>query len=79
MRSRPRLYGLTLLEVLFLVVVLAVTVSLVIIVFPRRPRSIAFRMTCGTNLSGLGKAMQIYANDYENQFPRAGGPAVTVV
>jgi len=30
-------------------------------------------MTCGTNLSGLGKAMLIYANDYEDQLPRASG------
>ena len=39
-----------------------------------RPRSVAFRMTCGTNLSGIGKAMLIYGNDYEDEFPRAGGP-----
>jgi len=39
-----------------------------------RPRSIAFRMTCGTNLSGMGKAMLIYANDYDDKLPRAGGP-----
>ena len=29
-----------------------------------RTRQLAFRMTCGTNLSGLGKAMLVYANDY---------------
>ncbi len=34
---------------------------------------IAFRIICGTNLSGLGKAMLIYANDYEDELPRAGG------
>ena len=39
-----------------------------------RPRSTAFRMVCGSNLSGIGRAMLIYANDYDNQFPRAGGP-----
>jgi hypothetical protein len=38
-----------------------------------RPRSYAFRNTCGTHLSGIGKAMSIYANDYEGQLPRAGG------
>jgi len=38
-----------------------------------RPRSTAFRMVCGTNLSGIGKAMLIYSNDYDNEFPRAGG------
>ncbi len=37
-----------------------------------RPRSIAFRMVCGSNLSGIGRAMLIYANDWDNCFPRAG-------
>ncbi|MFC1636391.1 hypothetical protein ACFL5Z_16300 [Planctomycetota bacterium] len=36
-------------------------------------RQRAFRTTCGTNLSFIGKAMLIYSNDYGNQFPRAGG------
>ena len=36
-------------------------------------RSKAFRMTCGTNLSRMGKAMLIYANDYEDELPKAGG------
>jgi len=34
-----------------------------------RTRQLAFRMTCGTNLVGLGKAMSIYANDHNGQFP----------
>jgi hypothetical protein len=38
-----------------------------------RVRQLAFRMVCGTNLSGIGKAMLIYANDYEDELPRAGG------
>jgi len=33
----------------------------------------AFRMNCGSNLSGIGKAMFIYASDYEYQLPQAGG------
>ena len=37
-------------------------------------RGTAYRMTCGTNLSGIGKAMMIYANDYDDDYPRAGGP-----
>jgi hypothetical protein len=32
-----------------------------------------YRMRCGSNLSGIGKAMLIYANDYEDELPRAGG------
>ncbi len=39
----------------------------------RMPRSTAFRMVCGTNLSRIGKAMLIYANDYEDELPKAGG------
>lgn len=35
--------------------------------------TISYRMICGTNLSGIGKAMLIYSNDYEDKFPRAGG------
>jgi len=38
-----------------------------------RVRQVAFRQTCGTNLSGIGKAMLIYANDYQDKLPRAGG------
>ncbi|MEN6425095.1 MAG: hypothetical protein ABFE13_07020, partial [Phycisphaerales bacterium] len=38
-----------------------------------RVRQLAFRLTCGTNLSGVGKAMLIYANDYEDELPKAGG------
>jgi len=32
----------------------------------------AYRMTCGTNLSRIGKAMLIYANDYGDELPLAG-------
>jgi len=34
-----------------------------------RVRQLAWRTTCGTNLVGLGKAMYIYANDYNDRFP----------
>ena len=36
-------------------------------------RQTDFRMACGTNLSGIGKAMLIYSNDYDDAFPRSGG------
>ncbi len=38
-----------------------------------RTRSTAFRPVCGTNLSRIGKMMLIYAGDYDEKFPRAGG------
>ncbi len=34
-----------------------------------RTRQVARRMVSGTNLSGIGKALLIYANDYDDQFP----------
>ncbi len=34
-----------------------------------RTRQIAFRMVCATNMSGLGKAMLIYASDYDEKYP----------
>ncbi|MHC4741393.1 MAG: hypothetical protein ACYS8Z_05750 [Planctomycetota bacterium] len=38
-----------------------------------RTRCVAYPMYCGTNLSGIGKAMLIYSNDYDDELPRAGG------
>ena len=39
------------------------------------PRSYAYRMVCGSNLSGIGRAMLIYNSDYGDlPFPQAGGP-----
>jgi len=37
------------------------------------PRCTAFRMVCGANLSGIGKAMLLYANDYDDALPSAVG------
>jgi len=34
-----------------------------------RVRQIAFRTVCATNMSGLGKAMLIYAGDYDEKYP----------
>ena len=42
-------------------------------IIANQPRSVAFRMVCGSNLSRIGKAMLMYSNDYDNEFPRAGG------
>jgi hypothetical protein len=55
----------------------AVLISAFVCTFPvwllfLRPPT-AHRMVCGTNLSGIGKAMMLYANDYDDEFPRAGG------
>jgi hypothetical protein len=44
------------------------------LVLVRGPTDYFIGMSCGTNLSSVGKAMLIYANDYEDELPRAGGP-----
>jgi prepilin-type processing-associated H-X9-DG protein len=66
--------GLTLGETLFLVFVCAF-VLLILIPLLRRPQPMtAFPSSaCTTHLAGIGKAMLIYANDYQDELPRAGG------
>ena len=51
--------------------VLQVAVILLAILMPAlaQTRSLASRLVCGTNLSGLSKAMFVYANDYDEKFP----------
>ena len=65
--------GLTVWEILFAVLVLLFLVA-VIVPALCRVRSTPFRLTCGVHLCGIGKAMLIYASDYDDRLPRAGGP-----
>jgi prepilin-type N-terminal cleavage/methylation domain-containing protein len=64
--------GFTLVELLVVIAIIALLMGILMPALAR-VRQLAFRMTCGTNLSGIGKAMMIYANDYEDELPRAGG------
>ncbi len=59
-----------------LLVVIAIIAMLMGILMPAlaRVRQIAYRMLCGSNLAGIGKAMLIYSNDNEEEYPKAGGP-----
>jgi len=59
-----------------LLVVIAIIALLMGILMPAlaRVRQIAYRMLCGSNLAGIGKAMLIYSNDYDEEYPKAGSP-----
>ncbi len=63
--------GLAVAAIVLPVVLLPLVPCLMGIFMPAfgRSRQIAFRMVCGQNMSGLGRAMLIYANDYGDEFP----------
>ncbi|MBN1972879.1 MAG: prepilin-type N-terminal cleavage/methylation domain-containing protein [Sedimentisphaerales bacterium] len=65
--------GFTLVELLVVIAIIALLMGILMPALAR-VRQIAFRMVCGTNLAGIGKAMLIYANDYDDEMPCAGGP-----
>ncbi|MHC4131494.1 MAG: type II secretion system protein [Planctomycetota bacterium] len=64
--------GFTLVELLVVIAIIALLMSILMPALAR-VRQIAYRMICGTNLSGIGKAMLVYANDSDERYPRAGG------
>jgi len=68
--------GFTLVELLVVIAIIALLMGILMPALAR-VRQLAFRMTCGTNLSGIGKAMLLYSNDYQDELPRAGGRTST--
>ncbi len=68
--------GFTLVELLVVIAIIALLMGILMPALAR-VRQLAFRLTCGTNLSGIGKAMLLYANDYQDELPRAGGRTST--
>ena len=63
--------GFTLVELLVVIAIIALLMGILMPALAR-VRQIAYRLYCGTNLSGLGKAMLIYCQDYDDEFPHAG-------
>lgn len=72
MMGRDRDRGWTRADVL---VVVALGVFLLAVVAPlaSKPRERASRVLCKANLGTIGKAMRVYAGDYDGQLPKAGG------
>ncbi|MHC4192944.1 MAG: type II secretion system protein [Planctomycetota bacterium] len=65
--------GFTLIELLVVIAIIALLMSILMPALAR-VKELANRVVCGSNLSGLGKAVNIYGNEDENgRFPRAGG------
>ena len=66
--------GFTLVELLVVISIIALLMGILMPALAR-VRQIAYRLYCGTNLSGIGKAMLIYSNDFDDELPRAGLPS----
>ena len=62
--------GFTLVELLVVIAIIALLMGILMPALSK-VRQIANRLVCGTNLSGIGKAMMVYANEYDDEFPRA--------
>ena len=62
----------TILDLLIVIVIIALLIGVLLPALAKL-RQRAFRIACATNLSVIHRAMIIYSNDYDNQFPRAGG------
>ncbi len=64
--------GFTLVELLVVIAIIALLMGILMPALAR-VRQIAYRMICGTNLSGIGKAMILYSNDNDEEYPVGGG------
>ncbi|HPD47636.1 MAG TPA: type II secretion system protein [Anaerohalosphaeraceae bacterium] len=64
--------GFTALELLCIIGIIALLVALLMPSLSR-VKKISTRVVCGTNLKGLGAAMAVYANDYEDKYPQLPG------
>ena len=65
--------GFTLVELLVVIAIIALLMGILMPALAR-VKQLAYQMVCGSNLSGLGKSIMIYIADFDDDFPRSGGP-----
>jgi prepilin-type N-terminal cleavage/methylation domain-containing protein/prepilin-type processing-associated H-X9-DG protein len=63
--------GFTLVELLVVIAIIALLMGILMPALAR-VKTIAYRMVCGTNLSGIGKAILLYAGDAKEEYPMPG-------
>jgi len=63
--------GFTLVELLVVIAIIALLMGILMPALSK-VRQIAYRIICGSNLTGIGKAMMAYSQEYDEQYPLAG-------
>jgi len=63
--------GFTLVELLVVIAIIALLIGILMPALAK-VKSTAYQMICGTNLAGIGKAMLLYAPEYQDEFPKSG-------
>ena len=68
MKQNPKAAGLTLIELLVIIAIIAIFAAMIPCA-PRHAKSKAQRISCTNNLKQVGLGFRIWANDHDGKFP----------